>query len=73
MSRGKYLSLPEARKKKQLERFAKEHPSEGDSDELDRIIGGFARYKCGLNPDPAAMKHMVNYCTCSTAQREVSK
>ena len=43
MSRGKYLSLPEARKKKQLERFAKEHPSEGDSDELDRIIGGFTK------------------------------
>jgi hypothetical protein len=43
MSRGKYLSLPEARKKKQLERFAKEHPSEGDSDELDRIIGCFAK------------------------------
>jgi hypothetical protein len=43
MSRGKYLSLPEARKKKQLDRFAKEHPSEGDSGELDRIIGGFAK------------------------------
>ena len=43
MSRGKYLSLPEARKKKQFDRFAKEHPSEGDSNELDRIIGAFAK------------------------------
>ena len=43
MSRGKYLSLPEARKKKQLQRFAEEHPSEGDADELERIIGGMAR------------------------------
>lgn len=43
MSRGRYLSLPEARKKKQLERFSKEHPSEGDSDELDRIIGGMSK------------------------------
>jgi hypothetical protein len=43
MSHGKYLSLPEARKKKQLERFAKEHPSEGDSKELDRIIGAFSK------------------------------
>lgn len=43
MSRGKYLSLPEARKKKQFDRFAKEHPSEGDSKELDRIIGGFSK------------------------------
>jgi hypothetical protein len=23
------------------------------------------RYKCGLNPDPAAIKHMVNFCTCA--------
>jgi hypothetical protein len=43
MSRGKYLSLPEARKKKQLKRFAEEHPSEGNSDELDRIIGGMSK------------------------------
>jgi hypothetical protein len=39
MSRGKYLSLPEARKKKQLDRFAKEHPSEGDADQLESLIG----------------------------------
>ena len=43
MSRGRYLSLPEARKKKQLDRFAKEHPSEGNADELNRIIGGMAK------------------------------
>jgi hypothetical protein len=30
MSRGKYLSLEEARKSGKLEKFAKEHPSEGD-------------------------------------------
>ena len=38
MSRGKYLSLPEARKKKQFDRFAKEHPSEGDADQLNDLI-----------------------------------
>ena len=43
MSRGKYLSLPEARKKKELDRFAKEHPSEGDSDKLDELIGAFSK------------------------------
>ncbi len=43
MSRGKYLSLPEARKKRQLERFAKEHPSEGDADELERIVREMAK------------------------------
>jgi hypothetical protein len=43
MSRGKYLSLPEARKKKQLDRFAKEHPSEGDTDPLDSLIGKMSK------------------------------
>jgi hypothetical protein len=43
MSRGKYLSLPEARKKKQFDRFAKEHPSEGDGDKLDDLIGKISR------------------------------
>lgn len=43
MSRGKYLSLPEARKKRQLERFAKEHPSEGDSDKLKELIGKMSK------------------------------
>jgi hypothetical protein len=43
MSRGKYLNLPEARKKKQLDRFATEHPSEGDGGKLDELIGKMAR------------------------------
>lgn len=34
MSVGKYLSLEEARKKKLLDRFAKEHPSRGDMENL---------------------------------------
>jgi hypothetical protein len=29
MAIGKYLRLEEARKRKQLDRFAKEHPSKG--------------------------------------------
>jgi hypothetical protein len=43
MSRGKYLSLPEARKKKQLKRFAEEHPSEGDADQLEELIGKMSK------------------------------
>ncbi len=31
MSRGKYLSLEEARNAGKLDQFAKEHPSEADS------------------------------------------
>ena len=34
MSIGKYISLEEARKKKQLGRFAKEHSSKGDMGKL---------------------------------------
>jgi hypothetical protein len=40
MSRGKYLGLPGARKKKKFDRFAKEQPSES---KLDRLIEAFAR------------------------------
>ena len=43
MSRGKYLSLPEARKKKQLDRFAKEHPSIGDAAQLEELIGKMSK------------------------------
>jgi hypothetical protein len=43
VSRGKYLSLPEARKKKQLDRFAEEHPSEGDADQLGNLIGRMSK------------------------------
>jgi hypothetical protein len=43
MSRGKYLRLPEARQKKQLDRFAKDHPSEGDADQLGSLIGKMSK------------------------------
>ena len=43
MAIGKYLSLPEARKKKLLDRFAKQHPSTGDEDEFDRLLDAMAR------------------------------
>jgi hypothetical protein len=43
MSTGKYLSLPEARKKKDFERFAKEHPSEGDAKLFDKLVKGLAK------------------------------
>jgi hypothetical protein len=38
MSIGKYLSLEEARKAKQLDRFAKEHPSEGNKNLFDKLF-----------------------------------
>jgi hypothetical protein len=51
MSRGKYLSLPEARKKKQLDRFAKEHPSEGDADQLESLIGRMSKSDEARKPE----------------------
>jgi hypothetical protein len=38
MSRGKYLSLEEARRTGQLTRFAKEHPSETDRTRFQRLL-----------------------------------
>lgn len=43
MARGKYLSLEEARKAGQLEQFAKEHPSEGDEKQFDRLFVKMAK------------------------------
>lgn len=42
MSRGKYLSLEEARNAGKLARFAKEHPSEGDKAALDATLEAVA-------------------------------
>ena len=38
MARGKYLNLEEARKLKRLDRFCKEHPSEGDEEIFDELF-----------------------------------
>lgn len=43
MSRGKYLSLEEARKSGKLDRFAKEHPSEADRDRFNRLLDAMSR------------------------------
>lgn len=38
MSRGKYLSLEEARKEGKLKQFAKEHPSKGKARLFERLL-----------------------------------
>lgn len=43
MSRGKYLSLEEARKSGALERFAKEHPMEADRDRFNRLLDAMSQ------------------------------
>ena len=51
MSRGKYLSPEEARKAGKLDRFAKEHPSEGDEKEFDELLKRMAKAKEEKTPD----------------------
>ena len=43
MSTGKYLSLEEARNDKQLDRFAKEHPSKGEKKTFDDLLDRMAK------------------------------
>jgi hypothetical protein len=43
MSRGKYLSLEEARKTGKLDRFAKEHPSKADRDRFGRLLDAMSQ------------------------------
>ena len=42
MSRGKHLSLEEARKLGKLDQFAKEHPSEADKEQFDALLNAMA-------------------------------
>lgn len=43
MSRGRYLSLEEARNEDDLLRFAKEHPTDGDEDAFDELLERMAK------------------------------
>ena len=57
MSRGKYLSLEEARKKDKqekdkLEQFANEHDSQGDKKKFEALLGAMAEVKPAKKPKP---------------------
>ena len=43
MSRGKYLSLEEARKKGKIDQFCKEHPATGDEEFFDNLLDKIAK------------------------------
>lgn len=45
MSRGKNLSLEEARKQGLLDQFAKEHPNETDMERFERLLKAMASGK----------------------------
>lgn len=52
MSQGKHLSLEEARKLKKLDRFAKEHHSEGDADAFEALLEAMAKGEKKTPPAP---------------------
>jgi hypothetical protein len=43
MARGKHLSLEEARRLKRVDRFCKEHLSEGDGETFDELLEAMAK------------------------------
>jgi hypothetical protein len=45
MARGKYLSLEEARKMGKLDQFTKEHPSEADGEQFERLLHAMTQGK----------------------------
>ena len=45
MSRGKHLSVEEARKEDKLNQFAKEHLSKGDKTLFDRLFSAMVKKK----------------------------
>ena len=51
MSTGKYISLEEARKTGQLERFAKEHPSKAKKKDFDALLDAMCNPKKKVKGD----------------------
>jgi poly-D-alanine transfer protein DltD len=45
MSRGKYLSVEEAREQDKIKQFCKEHPSEGNRQQFDQLLDAMAKPK----------------------------
>ena len=45
MSTGKYTSLEEAKDKKTLKRFIREHPSKGNKKQFDALLRRMAKEK----------------------------
>ncbi len=45
MSTGKYTSLEEAKDEKKLKRFIKEHPSKGNENAFDGLLGRMVKGK----------------------------
>lgn len=51
MSDGKYTSLEEAKDEKGLKKFIKQHPSKGDKEKFDKLLGAMAHGKPSKKTD----------------------
>ena len=71
MSRGKYLSLEEARKSGKLKQFAKEHPSKGDGVVFDRLLD--AMTKGSATADQTSAPASSEGCTGTRTPRGTSE
>lgn len=68
MARGKYLSLEEARKKGQLDRFCKEHPSKGNWDVFDQTFDAMAGPKAKSSSRAERTSSRARGAGCSGTQ-----
>lgn len=71
MSRGRYLSLEEARKTEALERFAREHPSQGDRVRFNHLLAEMSK-TTSSNAGTSSMAHGASSNETQT-RRDISK
>lgn len=67
MSRGKFLSLEEARNAGELDRFAKEHPSTADRDRFTRLLDAMSR---GVLEDGGTSSRALDASSTGTRTRQ---
>ena len=60
MSIGKYISLEEARKTGQLDRFIKEHPSKGNKELFNKLLDAATKTEAGSETSTPAASGSCN-------------
>ena len=61
MSRGKYMSLQEARETGKIDQFCEEHPSEGDGTRFETLLSAMARRRPAN--DQTSAQGSASYCS----------
>ncbi len=77
MSRGKHLSLEEARKGETksatIKQFCKEHPSEGDGGLFDRLLDAMVKPKNSPEADQTSTPGSSEDCTGTRTRPDTSE